>query len=143
MKQMVYSTLAIKVGSWGDTGRPCVSWPHLSSARPTASGGDPKAEARGLPAPPDAGQPRRVAFPLLAYHREVGLLHLLQQDPQGHEVQDDVVGLLQACAGWGRAWGARVSNTPASGAPRSASGRPAPHHSPSVTFKYTFCRAGQ
>lgn len=51
MKQMVYSTLAIKVGSWGDTGRPCVSWPHLSSARPTASGGDPKAEARGLPGP--------------------------------------------------------------------------------------------
>lgn len=31
------------------------------------------------------------------YRREVGLFHLFQQDTQGLQVQNDIVGFLQAC----------------------------------------------
>lgn len=47
MEQMVYSTLAMKVGSWGETGRAGALSQHLSTPLPKAPGGDSQGEGRG------------------------------------------------------------------------------------------------
>lgn len=62
------------------------------------------------------------------YSREVSLFHLLQQDLQGPQVQDYVIGFLQA-------WGGRALFSPegaAVGSLRPAA--PFPRRSPSLTF---------
>ena len=127
-------------------------------------------------------------LPSLTHHREVGLFHLLQQDPQGRQVQDDIVGFLQPCTGRGRGQGCipAASTGPPSAIGQAAGaarcqGCPPPQNtaassegegqeaaqgpgcvprdppptpegadsswrvpsSPSLTFIYTFCRAGQ
>ena len=91
----------------------------------------------------------------LTHHREVGLLHLFQKDPQRLQIQNDVIGLLQPCTG--REQGLSVhrhllleTHHPS---PKEAAGGEAPQPlaegtdrslgSPSVTFMYTLCRAGQ
>lgn len=51
----------------------------------------PKTRDQPLPSGPSA-----------AYGWEVGLLHLLQHDPQGLQVQNNVVGFLQPCTGQGQ-----------------------------------------
>lgn len=38
-----------------------------------------------------------MTFSLLTYHREVSLFHLLQQDLQRLQIQNYIVGFLQAC----------------------------------------------
>lgn len=74
--------------------------------------GDPRGEGGGSPqdhaappgreahsprAPKTPDQPLRAAVLGPAHPCEVGLLHLLQQDPQRLQVQNNVAGLLQAC----------------------------------------------
>ena len=116
MKQMVYSTLVMKVGSWGETGGQALghstSAPRstrlqegetprarrdaptqylcLTTARKPAAPCCPKTQAQS-----PISQPRDPL--LLMYRCEVGLFHLLQQDTQGLQVQNDIVGFLQAC----------------------------------------------
>lgn len=116
MKQMVYSTSVMKVGSWGEPGGQALGYstsdPHSArlqegetprarrdaptqylcptTARKPAAPFCPKTQAQS-----PTSQPRDPL--LLMYRRKVGLFHLLQQDTQGLQVQNDIVGFLQAC----------------------------------------------
>lgn len=68
----------------------CPQYLCLTTARKPAAPCCPKTQAQS-----PTSQPRDPL--LLMYRREVGLFHLLQQDTQGLQVQNDIVGFLQAC----------------------------------------------
>lgn len=113
MKQRVYSTLAMKAGSCGETGGASQLAPPRGPRRGPPNGGT------GTPGPIQllaALQPPPLhAAALLwpTHHREVGLLHLLQQHAQRRQVQHDVVGFLQPCMDQGQGAGhAQVSQQP-------------------------------
>lgn len=105
MKAMVSSTLAMKFGSWGETGTGsrglalsyCLSghWaPRGGSQRTFDTVTERRLQRPCFPRtrPPSS---QDVSLLLPTHHREVGLLHLLQRDPQGLQIEDNVAGFLQ------------------------------------------------
>lgn len=103
MKPTVLSTLTMKLGSWERQPRSleglafAAASPPASSHRRGSQGGicQTAAPLRALRCPVPASPTHPVGSPLSTHHCEVSLLHFLQQDAQGLQIEDNVIGFLQ------------------------------------------------